>query len=98
MLGEEFKTWPADLLSNATLVILNMHVTNLDYLEDGPLCFMELLDGNTEKSNKMLVGLNTAAVIPKSNNQDPPNLIDLEVEWAIRRSRKLRDAGREKLI
>ncbi len=66
MLGEEFETWPADLLPDTTLVTVGMHVTNLGYLEDRPPYFTELPEGGTEESNRMLIGLDTAAVIPKT--------------------------------
>ena len=56
-------TWLADLLPDATFIIVGIHVTNLSYLEDKSLCFIELLDNNTEESNRMLVGQNTAAII-----------------------------------
>ncbi len=88
MLGEEFKTWPADPLPDATLITVGMHVTNLSYLEDGPPCFTQLPDGGMEESNRILVGVDTAAVIPETNNQDLPDLIDSEAEWVNKKKEK----------
>ncbi len=65
-----------------------MHVTNLGYLEDKPPHFTELLNDNTEELNKMLVGLDTAAVIPETDDEDLPDLIDLEVKWANKKKEK----------
>ncbi len=61
MLGEKFEKWPADLFPNTTLVTIGNYVTNLGYLEDRSSYFIE-------KSKKILVGLDTAAVIPKTND------------------------------
>ena len=88
MLKEEFETWPADLLSNATLITVSMHVTNLGYLKNGPLRFTELPDGGIKKSNRMLVGLDIAVVIPETDNQDVPDFIDLEAKWANKKKEK----------
>lgn len=49
MLQEEFKTWSADPILDATLLTLSMHVTNLGYLEDNALCIMKLPDGGMEE-------------------------------------------------
>ncbi len=68
MLGKEFETWPADPLPDTTLNTVGMHVTNIGYLKDGPPRFTELPDGGIEESNKMLVGLNTAAIIPETDD------------------------------
>ncbi len=57
-----------------------MHISNLSYLEDGPSRFTELPDGGTEESNRILVGLDTAAVIPETDDKNLPDLIDLEAE------------------
>ena len=65
MLREEFETWLVDFFSNAILIIISMHVTNLSYLDDKPPCFTELPDGGTEELKRMLIGLNTATVILK---------------------------------
>lgn len=72
--------WPIDPLLDAILSIVGMHITNLDYLKDGPPHFMKLSDSDTEKINKMLVELNIAIIISETNNQDLPNLINLEVK------------------
>lgn len=49
---------------------------------------MELLKSATEESNRMLVRLNTVAFIPKIDNKDLPDLIDLEAEWANKKKEK----------
>ncbi len=88
MLGEEFEMWPADPLPDTTLITVGMHITNLGYLEDGPPRFTELPDGGTEESNRMLVGLDIAAVIPKTDDQDLPDLIDSEAKRANKKKEK----------
>ena len=67
MLGEEFDMWSADSFPNVTFIMVCMHVTSLGYLENGPLCFTELLDGGIKESNRMLIGLDTAAIIPDTD-------------------------------
>lgn len=81
MLRKKIKMWPVDSFFNITLMIISMHITNLDYLEDGPLCFTELFNGDTEESNRILVGLNTTVVILEINNQNLLDLIDLKVKY-----------------
>ncbi len=88
MLGEEFETWPADPLPDTTLITVGMHITNLGYLEDGPPCFTELPDGGTEELNRMLVGLDTAAIIPETDDQDLSDLIVSEVEQVNKKKEK----------
>lgn len=80
MLGKKFKTWPADSLSNTIFVIMGIYVTNIGYLEDGSSCFTEISDGGIEESNKILKKLNIVAVIPKTHNQNLPDLINLETK------------------
>lgn len=87
-----------DSFLNTTLITVGIHVINLIYLENGPLCLTKLPDGGTEESNKMLVGLDIAVIIPNTNKQEPPLSINLEPERQIRRKKKLRDAGRENLF
>lgn len=92
MLEEEFKTKPADPLSNTRPVTVRMHITNLGYLEDRPLCFIKLPDGGIEEFNKMLVGLDTATIILESDNQDLPDLfelIDLEAKQVNKKKEKV---------
>ncbi len=88
MLGEEFETWPVDFFPDATLIIVGMHVTKLGYQEDKPPRFIEFPDGGTEESNRILVGLDTAAVIPETKNQDLPHLINSEPERANKKKEK----------
>lgn len=80
ILEEEFEMWPANLFPNVAFTMVGMHVTNPDYLEERPLCFTELLDSGIEKSNRILVRLDKAAVIPETDNQDLPDLINLELK------------------
>lgn len=68
MLGKKYESWLTDLLFNATLVRVGIYVTNLGYLKDKFSCFTELLESDTDESNKMFVGLDTAAIIPKTDN------------------------------
>lgn len=56
MLREKLEMWLADHYLNATFVIIDIYIINLDCLENGPLCFMYLPDGSTEESNRSLVG------------------------------------------
>ena len=66
-----------------------MHVINLGYLENGLFCFIELSNGNTNKSNKMLIGLNIATIISKTNNQDLIDLIVLKTKQANKKKEKI---------
>lgn len=88
MLGKEFKTWPADHILNATLLILSMYVTNPSYLEDRPFYFTKLSDGGTEESNKTLGRLNNAAIISNNDNKYPPDLPNLEIKWEKKKKEK----------
>ncbi len=53
--------------TDVILVIVDIHIINLDYLKNRSPHFIELLDGSTEELNKMLVGLDTRTVIPENN-------------------------------
>ena len=68
MLKEEFKMWPVDLLPDAILITVGIYIINLGYLEDKFPCFIEFSDGNIDKLNRMLVGLDTTAIIPETDN------------------------------
>lgn len=80
MLGRKFETWPATSFSNTIFVIFGIHVIDLSFLKNGLLYFTELPNNGTKKSNRMLVGLDTAAVIQKTDNQDPLDLMDLKAK------------------
>ena len=97
MLKEEFKTWLADPLPDAILIIISMHVTNLGYFEDGPLCFTELSDGGTKESNRLLLGLNTALVISEINNQYLLDLIDSKVKRVNKKKEKIERRRQRKI-
>lgn len=60
------------------LIIVSIHITNPGYLEDRPPYCMKLPEDDTEESNRVLVGLDIAAIIPKTDDQDLMDLIDLE--------------------
>lgn len=68
MLGEEFKTWPADSIPITKLLTIGIHVTNFGNLEDGLPYFTELPDSGIKESDRMLIRLNTAAVILDNND------------------------------
>lgn len=74
-----------------------MQVTNLGYLEDKTPCFPELLDSSTKKLNRMLVRLDIAVIILKINDQDPPNLIDLEAEQVNKKKEKAKRYWQRKM-
>ncbi len=97
MLGEEFETWSTDPLLDTTLVTVGKHITILDYLEDRPSCFTKFPEGGTEESNKMLVELDTAGIISKTNDRDLPDLIDLEAERASKRKEKVERRRQRKI-
>ena len=63
MLKKEFEIWLINPILNATLIIISINITNLDYLEDGLFHFTKLLDGNIKESNKILVELDPVAFI-----------------------------------
>ena len=88
MLKEEFEIWSADPLSDATLITVGMHVINLGYLENRPPHFRELSDSGMEESNRMLIELKTAAIIPETDDQDLPDLIDSKAEQANKKKEK----------
>ena len=66
-----------------------MYITNLGYFEDRSPHFTELLDGNMEELNKILVELDTIAIIPEIDNQDLLDLINLEAKWANKKKEKV---------
>ena len=89
MLREEFKMWLVDPFPNITLIIIGIYVTSLGYLEDKPLCFINLLNSSIEELNKMLIKLDTATVIPKTDNQDQSDLINSKAERANKKKEKV---------
>lgn len=68
MLEKQFKIWLKDFFSNISLVIVNMHITNLDYLKNKSLCFIKLLNSNIKELNTILIELDIPTVISKTNN------------------------------
>ena len=68
MLGEEFEMWLIDLLFDVTLITIGIYVINLGYLKNRYPYFIEFLNSSIEESNKMLVRLDTIAVILEINN------------------------------
>lgn len=87
MLEKKFKTWPTNLISNATLLIFGMHVINLSYLEDKPLYFTKFLDGGMKKSNKTLEKLDNTTAISNNDNKYLPDLPDLKAKWAKKKEK-----------
>lgn len=77
---KEFETWLADSIFNATLFTLKMYITNQSYLKHASSHFMELLDDNTEKSNKFVSGLDSIATIPNNNIKQPLDLSNLKAK------------------
>lgn len=98
ILGGEFEIWPADPISDTKLIIIGIYVTNLGLIEDRSFCFIELLNGSTEKSNIMLVRLNITAVILEINNHHQPDLINLEIKQINKKKKRLKSASKKKLI
>lgn len=88
MLNKKFKTWPADPILNAIFLILNMHIINLGYLEDGFFWFTEFSDGNTEELNGILEELNNAVAISNYNNKHLLDLLDLKAKLAKNKKEK----------
>ena len=60
--------WPADLFSNAILIIISIYITNLGYLQDKSLYFTELSNGSIEELKKILIKLDITAIISEINN------------------------------
>ena len=70
MFKEEFNMWLANLFFNTILITVDMYVTtNQDYLENRLICFTEISNCSIKESNKMLVRLDIAAVISKTDGQ-----------------------------
>ena len=88
ILGKEFETWPTDPLSDVTFITVSIYLINLNYLKNGSCCFTEFSNRDTEESNKILVGLDKAIVIPKTDNQNLSDLIDLKAKQANKKKEK----------
>lgn len=97
MLREKFETWPADFFPNAILVLVGIYVINLSYLEDRSLYITELPNDNIEESQRMLVGLDVAAIIPKTDNQNLPDLIDSIAKWVNKKKEKAKRRWQRKI-
>lgn len=76
MLDEEFKMWPIDPISDLILFTLEIHITNLSYLEDIHLHFIKFLNDNIKELNEIKM-LNKTAAILYNNDKYLPNLPDL---------------------
>lgn len=88
MLREKFETWLADFFSNTILVLIGIYVINLGYLEDGSRYIIKLLDSSIKESNRILVELDIVTIIPKINNQDLSDLIDLKAKRVNKKKEK----------
>ena len=89
--------WSTNLFSNTTLVTIGIYITNLSYLKDKLFCFIKLSNIGIEKSNRILIGVNIAIIISKTNNQDLLNLIDLEVKRANKKNEKAERCRQRKI-
>lgn len=89
--------WSADFFLDATLVTVGIDITNLGYLKDRSSRSMKLPDSGIEKLNKILVELDTAAVILEINDQDPTDLIDSEAKWVNKKKEKARKRWQKKV-
>lgn len=88
ILEKEFETRSADFITEEILVKLDLHISILGHLEEGPLCLIKLPKGNT-KENKQVIGLDTPAAILDNNQQlNLLNLNDLKAEWAKKKEKK----------
>lgn len=97
MFGIEFKTWSANLFSNGTFITISIYIINLGYWENRPSCFTEFPDCGIKESNRIWVGLDIATIIPKTNNQDLFDLIDLEAKWANKKKEKVKRYQQRKI-
>lgn len=81
MLAEYFEMWPATPIPGDLLLSVQMHITSLGYLEEGPPRFTEFPESGDEESNRRLVGLDAAA-FQDDDEEEPPavGLSDSEVE------------------
>lgn len=81
MLAKDFEKWPATPIPDNVLLSVQMHITSLSYLDEGPFRFTELLDSGNEESNRRLVGLDAAA-FHDEDEEEPPEvgLSDSELE------------------
>lgn len=97
MLGKEFEIQPTDFLSDITLVTVGIYINNLNYLDDRLSYFMELLDNGMEELSRMLIRLNTAAVIAKTDDQDLLDLIDSEAKQANKKKEQTERCWQRKI-
>lgn len=97
MLEKEFEMWPANFFFDTIFITIGMHVTNLGYLEDRSPYFTKFSYGSIEELNKILVRLDTVAVIPKTDNQDLSDLIKLEVEYANKKKEEAERRRQKKI-
>lgn len=68
MLKEKFNTWLADPFLDAILVIVDMNVINLGYLEERSPYFTKLSDDGIEMSNEILLKLDIATIILETDD------------------------------
>lgn len=88
ILREKFKIWQVDPFFDTIFITLSLYVLNLSYLEDKSFCFTKFIDSGIKELTKILIRLDTAAIILKTDDQDLSNLIHLEVEWANEKNEK----------
>lgn len=88
MLEKKLEIWSIDPITKKTLIKLNLLVSILDYLKDGPPCFVGFPDGNT-KVNRKMIGLNTAVAISDNHQQlNPPNINNLKAKRVKKKKEK----------
>lgn len=88
MLNKKFNIWPADLIFNITLFTFEIHVINLNYLENGNFYYTKLLNNNIKKLNKTLEVINNTTTISDYNNKYSPDLLDLKAKQAKKKKEK----------
>lgn len=88
MLGEKFEIWLANLIPNALLLILGIHITNQGYLENGPLHFTGLPNVNMEEQNRILLGLDNTNTILDTNDKQSLDLPDPEAKQKRQKKNK----------
>lgn len=91
MLGNKFKSWPVNSFFNVIFIIIDMHITYLSNVEAKLPHSTKLSDDNTKKFQKMLVRLDTAAIILEICNQNLLNLINFlakQVNKKIEKAKK----------
>lgn len=83
MLGDDFNKWSVTLVANDILISLGMHVSSLQYLENGLSQFIELSDSGNKESNRSLMGFDKQTLFV--NNKQLPTFDDSDVKQIRRK-------------